>query len=187
MIGFFRREAKNWSIHPKKHIQPHHPRPRISTRPSHMKRIANSDVTGDGKIIFPSIKYGTATNGMVIGQMGAPAWLRACRVSKMLPRCTSCSREKAMVKIKPFIPTKATIRSKLILPFRRMKNVIDAPAKTINTVTARRTAEKSPRPTRKNKINPVIAAAVKLITKECLKRPLLHRAPLLSFLFNSST
>jgi hypothetical protein len=65
-----------------------------------------------------------------------------------------------------------------------MKKVSAVPTMTINAVTARRAEEESPLPTRKNKIKPVITAAVKLITKEYFKRSVPHRAPLLSLLFN---
>ena len=76
------------------------------------------------------------------------------------------------------------MRRRLTLPVHRMKKVSAVPIMTINAVTAKRAEEESPRPTRKNKIKPVITAAVKLTAKEYFKLSVPHRAPLLSILFN---
>jgi hypothetical protein len=65
-----------------------------------------------------------------------------------------------------------------------MKKVSAIPIMTINAVIAKRVEEKSPCPTRKNKIKPVMAAAVKLIAKECFKRPVSQRDLSLLLLFN---
>jgi hypothetical protein len=65
-----------------------------------------------------------------------------------------------------------------------MKKVSAIPIMTINTVIARRVEEKSPCPTRKNKIKPVIAAAVKLIATECFRRFVSEFDLLLLLLFN---
>lgn len=76
------------------------------------------------------------------------------------------------------------MRRRLTLPVHRMRKVIAVPTITINAVIARWAEEESPCPIRKNKIKPVMTAAVRLIAKEYFKRSLSHCASLLLLLFN---
>ena len=115
MMGFFSKEAKNWSIQPKILILPHHPRPRISMGPSHMKRTANSDGLGTGRSFSPRlsmVRYeqdgdrvdasSELSHALMGQQNAAPVHL--------------VSKESTMVKMNPIIPTKAAIRNELTLP-----------------------------------------------------------------------